>query len=236
MLAEKKTATNIGVGVGIGLEFVAVALVMSGRPLLSLLALPVGLASIVFFAWGCWSYAAGKGYPSVLGLLGVFFGLLGLLILVLLPDKCKDGRPPVALPAYQPAPYPAQPMASTHGTNTAPSSPAFAGAGTGVPVGGFAAAGVAGSGNGNGAAAATRPPMGGDGAAGWDEGSNQFVVPRSALAPQAAAARPSVAAQPVAAAAGDVLSAEPKSYSDRFTQTMRPPTPPANHWSVQQPA
>jgi hypothetical protein len=78
---------------------------------------------------------------------------------------------------------------------------------------------------GNDAVAPQRPPMGGDGAAGWDEGSNQFEVPQSVLAPHAAAA-----------AEGDVLLIEPKDYSDRFTRTMRPPTPPANHWSVRQPA
>ena len=145
MLAEKKTATNIGVGAGIGLEFVGVALVLSGRPLLSVLALPIGLASMVFFGWGCWSYAAGKGYPGVLGLIGLFFSLLGLLILVLLPDKYKDGRPAVALEAYQPAPYPAQPMAPTYGADPPPFSPAFAGATAGGSIGGLAAAGGAGS-------------------------------------------------------------------------------------------
>ncbi len=218
MLEEKKTATNVGVGVGIALEFVATALFLSGRPLL---ALPVGLASMVLFAWGCWSYAAGKGYPGVLGLVGVFFGLIGLLILILLPDKCKAGRVPATSAVYQAAPYPTQPMTSTYGAYTASPSSALAGAGAGGFVGSLGAAGVAYPGNGNGGSAAKRPPMGGDGAAGWDEGSSQFVVPQSVTA---AASTPR----------GDAPGAEPNNYSDRFTQTMRPPSPRANHWSVQQ--
>lgn len=38
-----------------------------------------------------------------------------------------------------------------------------------------------GSGNGNGGSATGRPPIGGGGVAGWDEGMSQFVVPQSVV-------------------------------------------------------
>ena len=40
------------------------------------------------FIWGCVNYAAGKGHSKWLAALGLF-SCLGLLILVLLPDKRK---------------------------------------------------------------------------------------------------------------------------------------------------
>ena len=246
MLAEKKTATNVGVGLGIGLEIVGIVLALSGRPLLTLLALPVALASIGFFAWGCWSYAAGKGYPGVLGLLGVFFGFIGLLILILLPDKYKDGRLPATMAAYETTPYSALPMAPTYGAHTA-SSPAFAGVGAESSGAVFGAPGFVSPGNGNGGSAANRPPMGGDGAAGWDEGTAKFLVPQSVLAPQTVAEAQSVpATQSLPADAstptsegpvdGDAFQPVAPNYGERFERDMRPPTPAPNHWSVRQPA
>jgi len=93
-----------------------------------------------------------------------------------------------------------------------------------------------GNGNGNGGTATRRPPMGGDGAAGWDEGANPFEVPQSVVKAPQSGVQPSSA--PTAAnvanrpAVGDSLQSGPRDYSDRMTPTMRPPTPPANHWSV----
>jgi hypothetical protein len=79
MLAESKTNTNIGVGLGIILQIIGGA--MGG-----ILGYLLGLAGMAAFIWGCFNYAKGKGYPSILGLLG-FFSCIGLLILVVLPDK-----------------------------------------------------------------------------------------------------------------------------------------------------
>lgn len=102
-----------------------------------------------------------------------------------------------------------------------------------------------GSGNGN-ASATRRPPMGGDGAAGWDEGASLFAVPQSVVpivsAPTATdIAPPSVETQPQRGPVektsnGDSLKSRLMDYGDRSTQTMRPPTPPVKHWSVRQPA
>jgi hypothetical protein len=83
MLAECRTNTNVGVGLGIILQIV------SGR-MDGFLGLIIGLAGTAAFLWGCFNYAKGKGYPSLLGLLGLL-SCIGLLILVVLPDKHKYG-------------------------------------------------------------------------------------------------------------------------------------------------
>lgn len=44
------------------------------------------LAGVGVMTWGCLAYAQGKCYPAVYGLLGLL-SFLGMLILVLLPDK-----------------------------------------------------------------------------------------------------------------------------------------------------
>lgn len=246
MLAEKRTATNIGVGAGIGLEIATIALVVSGRPLLSLLALPVLLVSAVSFAWGCWSYAAGKGYPGVLGLLGVFFGFVGLLIMIVLPDKCKDGRIPTAAAAYAASPYPAPSTTPTYGAYPATPSPAFAGAGAGSYAGSQGAAGRIDPGSGTRGKAARRPPMGGDGSAGWEEGNSPFAVPRSLVTSVAGATataenddEPDFESHPYYGPPDSkaeltlplTLPNGAPLYGDE-PKPMRPPTPLPNHWSV----
>lgn len=110
-------------------------------------------------------------------------------------------------------------------------------------------AGHVGSGDGNGGSATRRPPMGGDGAAGWDEGTSQFVVPQSVVPVVPALSAPSTTS-PVpqsfdpppedgsveeAAQGASSQSAAPD-YGNYSPPPMRPPTPPANHWSVRQPA
>lgn len=231
MLAEKRTATNIGIGAGIGLEILAIALVVSGRPLLSLLALPVLLASAVFFAWGCWSYAAGKGYPGVLGLLGMFFGFIGLLIMIVLPDKCRDGRRPTVQPAYAAAPLSAPTSLPTYGAHPATPSPAFVGAGV-TP---------------HAPRDTRRPPMGGDGAAGWEEGTSLFAVPAIVASPVVAAQAPT--ATPAAErddepafeshpyygppdSRAELTSPSTAAVYGDEPRPMRMPTPVPNHWSV----
>jgi hypothetical protein len=92
-----------------------------------------------------------------------------------------------------------------------------------------------GAGNGNGSSATSRPPLGGEGAAGWDEGTSQFGVPQSVVPPVSApiAANTGPVQEP---AEGDSFPRRPPDYGNNLAPPMRPPTPPANHWSVRRPA
>jgi hypothetical protein len=47
------------------------------------------LIGVVLFLWGCGQYARGKGYSVYWGALGLLY-IIGLLVLVLMPDKHKD--------------------------------------------------------------------------------------------------------------------------------------------------
>jgi hypothetical protein len=53
-------------------------------------ALALFVLGFVFFIWGCMSYAAGKGHRKAFGFLGLL-SFLGLLILMALPDKHRQG-------------------------------------------------------------------------------------------------------------------------------------------------
>jgi hypothetical protein len=93
MLPDKKTKTNIGVGIGIILQILGRVLAAaggrdSGGEIIGLILLLVGLG---FFVWGCLNYSEGKGYSKWLGLLGLL-SCIGLVILVLLPDKHKESQ------------------------------------------------------------------------------------------------------------------------------------------------
>jgi hypothetical protein len=87
MLAEYKTKTNIGVGLGILLQIIARAL-KTAWPSTASLATLIGLLGLGLFVYGCFNYAQGKGYSRWLGLLGLL-SCLGLVVLVVLPDKNK---------------------------------------------------------------------------------------------------------------------------------------------------
>jgi hypothetical protein len=87
MLAEYKRKTNIGVGLGMGLQIASRALTPQGGGLAPL-AIVLVVGGIILFIWGCMSYAKGKGYNGAWGLLGLL-SIIGLIILVLMPDKHK---------------------------------------------------------------------------------------------------------------------------------------------------
>jgi len=93
MLAEEVKRTNIGVGIGIVAQILGRVLMGVGASSKSFAMVCLGiivlLAGVVFFIWGCFAYARGKGYSPVLGILGLF-SLLGLIVLVVLPDKHKS--------------------------------------------------------------------------------------------------------------------------------------------------
>ena len=92
MIAEKLKKSNIGVGIGIVLEIAGRVLTASGAPLI-FLGIPILVAGVVIFIWGCFNYSEAKGYSRYLGFLGVA-SCIGLIVLILLPDKCKNGGPP----------------------------------------------------------------------------------------------------------------------------------------------
>ena len=87
MLEEKKNNTNIGVGLGIVTQIVGQVLQSQGGAM-GTIGLVVSLGGLALFVWGCFNYAEGKGYSPFLGLLGLL-SCLGLIILVILPDKHK---------------------------------------------------------------------------------------------------------------------------------------------------
>ena len=87
MLAEYKSKTNIGIAIGLILEIVGNVVRMQ-MPNLAMVGAIIALVGAVFFIWGCMNYAVGKGYSQFLGLLGLF-SCIGLIVLVLLPDKNK---------------------------------------------------------------------------------------------------------------------------------------------------
>ena len=98
MLKEYKTRTNLGVGIGIALQMAgalagpgvvpgdAGAFALVGGFGSAHASLMLTLAGLVFFIWGCCSYAKGKGYSGWWGMLGLL-SCVGLVILVLVPDR-----------------------------------------------------------------------------------------------------------------------------------------------------
>jgi hypothetical protein len=88
MLAEYKTKTNIGIGIGLLLSAMARVLLGGEDHFSIIVGFVLLITGIIVFIWGCMSYAQGKGYHPLVGLVGLL-NILGLLILVLLRDKHK---------------------------------------------------------------------------------------------------------------------------------------------------
>ena len=89
MLKEYKRDTNIGVGAGfvlVAFGKYALATGSFGGPVFGWVVLLTGIG---LFLWGCGQYAQGKGHSKYWGALGLLY-LLGLLVLVLMPDRHKD--------------------------------------------------------------------------------------------------------------------------------------------------
>ncbi|MDZ7611332.1 MAG: hypothetical protein U5L10_01075 [Candidatus Moranbacteria bacterium] len=91
MLKEYKKKTNIFVGLGLVLQFSSLFLRQDGD-VMSALGSLVSLGGIILFTIGCWHYAKGKGYHGAYGLLGLLFSILGLIILIAMPDKNKEQK------------------------------------------------------------------------------------------------------------------------------------------------
>jgi hypothetical protein len=89
MLKEYKRSTNIGVGIGwivIALANLAIRKGALGGPFVGYLLFVIGAT---LFLWGCGQYAKGKGYSPYWGALGLLY-ILGLIVLVFMPDRHKD--------------------------------------------------------------------------------------------------------------------------------------------------
>lgn len=90
MLTEKKFNTNLGVGIGLTISITQVFLVRA-HILPSLLGHIMAWLGLGFLVWGCMNYAEGKGHSKWFGLLGIL-SCIGLLILVLMPDRNKNSK------------------------------------------------------------------------------------------------------------------------------------------------
>ena len=85
MRDKNKAATVILAG--ISLEFLGGALIGIDIMDLSLIGLIVLFIGILTVMWGAGSYARSIGYYRILGILLGFLSFVGLIVLVILPDK-----------------------------------------------------------------------------------------------------------------------------------------------------
>lgn len=85
MQSEFRQRSVTGIGAGILLQILSQLLVLGGG-LLSAFGWLAGVVGSILFIWGCCNLAMSKGYPWLVGLLG-FFWCIGLVVLLLLPDK-----------------------------------------------------------------------------------------------------------------------------------------------------
>lgn len=85
---KKKYQRNSSLGVGIGLILYVLGGFFASAYELNTLGGIVVLFGYILFVWGCYQYAKSKGYTWAFGFLGILT-ILGLIILVLLPDKTK---------------------------------------------------------------------------------------------------------------------------------------------------
>ena len=74
---------NAGVRIGLALQVFGRIVVSFGGGFVGWL---ISLVGLLVFVWGCMGICQEKGYSKWLGLLG-FFSCLGLLIVMLLPEK-----------------------------------------------------------------------------------------------------------------------------------------------------
>jgi hypothetical protein len=83
---EYRTRANLGVGIGLLLQLAGLYLADGAPGMVGWLLIVISLPALV---WGCMNYAEGKGYPKLIGALGIA-GMLGLIVLIVLPNQ----RPP----------------------------------------------------------------------------------------------------------------------------------------------
>ncbi len=88
MPPQQRAKANIGVGVGFILQLAGLYLsvAVDSRAMVGLLLM---LAGVPMMIWGCSNYAVGKRYSKSLGWVGMA-GILGLIILMLLPNRHEE--------------------------------------------------------------------------------------------------------------------------------------------------
>lgn len=86
MLPQFTKNINIAVGIGFVLQIAGQALSKNGAEGIGLIIFIGGLS---IFLWGCGQYAMAKGYSPWFGALGLL-SIIGLIVLVLFPDKHKN--------------------------------------------------------------------------------------------------------------------------------------------------
>lgn len=89
MLVEYRKSTRIGLIVGTVVVVLAKVISLVNPEA----AVPVMLIGAILFIWGCVNYMRGKGHSGWWGALGLFF-LIGLIVLLFFPDRCKAGGSP----------------------------------------------------------------------------------------------------------------------------------------------
>jgi hypothetical protein len=72
----------------LGIGLIAAIFLPDSKDLAELLRLVLQISSYAIFIWGCVELAKAKGYHPLWGALGIL-NLIGLLILILLPNKNK---------------------------------------------------------------------------------------------------------------------------------------------------
>ena len=82
MLPEYRSKANLWIGIGLLLQFGSLLVIPEPINALGI------LAGFVMILIGCGNYAIAKGYSGLLGILGIG-SILGLVILICLPDKNK---------------------------------------------------------------------------------------------------------------------------------------------------
>lgn len=100
------------------LRIAGTALIAVDQNALGILLTVLSVVAFAVFIYGCTLYARAKGYSPWLGLVGIS-GLIGIIVLAVIPDKHKSG---VAVGSAIPGTLPPPPYAPP----TAPSAPMVA--------------------------------------------------------------------------------------------------------------
>ncbi len=120
MLANRVLKTRIGLVAGATVQ-VGVTAVERHYGLASTSSAVYGTAivGLLIWTWGCYNYAAGKGYPRWYWMLGPLCWIFGLLVLFLLPDKHKRSAIAIDQPAPIPGSWPPAPTVEAVGLGDA---------------------------------------------------------------------------------------------------------------------